>query len=77
VDPESYALDLRYRMLQPHELAAAMSFPCDYIFKGNKTERIRQIGNAVPVATAEALVGHALKQVRLGGLRRRRITQSA
>jgi len=48
-------LDIHYRMLQPHELSAAMSFPADYQFAGNKSEVVRQIGNAVPVRTAEAL----------------------
>lgn len=47
--------DIRFRMLQPHELAAAMSFDQDYKFTGNKTDQIKQIGNAVPVRTAEAL----------------------
>ena len=45
-----------FRMLQPHELAAAQSFPSDYIFTGTKGEVIRQIGNAVPPKLAEALV---------------------
>lgn len=49
------AYDIRYRMLQPHELAAAQSFPKDYKFAGNKTQVIKQIGNAVPVKTAMAL----------------------
>lgn len=48
-------LDIYYRMLQPHELAAAMSFPEEYEFCGNKGDKIRQIGNAVPVKTAKAL----------------------
>jgi DNA (cytosine-5)-methyltransferase 1 len=48
-------MDIRFRMLQPHELAAAMGFT-DYEFAGNKTEKVRQIGNAVPVNTAKALV---------------------
>lgn len=47
--------DIRFRMLQPHELAAAMSFDNNYQFTGNKTEKIKQIGNAVPVRTAAAL----------------------
>jgi DNA (cytosine-5)-methyltransferase 1 len=55
------SLDIRYRMLQPHELAAAQSFPPDYHFCGNKSERIKQIGNAVPVKTAEALCRALLK----------------
>lgn len=47
--------DIRFRMLQPHELAAAMSFNKDYQFSGNKTDKVKQIGNAVPVRTATAL----------------------
>lgn len=50
-----YQIDIRFRMLQPHELAAAMSFE-NYIFTGNKTEQTKQIGNAVPVRLAESLV---------------------
>jgi site-specific DNA-cytosine methylase len=42
-------------MLQPGELAAAMSFPKGYTFAGNKGEQVKQIGNAVPVLTAQAL----------------------
>ena len=52
-EPTTY--DVRFRMLQPHELAAAMGFD-GYRFAGNKSEVTRQIGNAVPVRTAEALV---------------------
>jgi DNA (cytosine-5)-methyltransferase 1 len=47
--------DIRFRMLQPHELAAAMSFDPKYQFSGNKGDKIKQIGNAVPVRTATAL----------------------
>lgn len=52
--------DILFRMLEPHELAAAMGFDAAgarYEFAGTKTERIRQIGNAVPVNTAAALIG--------------------
>ena len=55
VDGQTYVLDIRFRMLQPHELAAAMSFPSDYQFAGNREARVKQIGNAVPVETARAL----------------------
>lgn len=57
VEPEigQYGLDIRYRMLQPHELAAAQGFPKDYKFTGNKGEQVKQIGNAVPGKTAKAL----------------------
>jgi DNA (cytosine-5)-methyltransferase 1 len=55
--PEHYpwGLDIRFRMLQPRELAAAMGFPTDYEFTGNKTETVEQIGNAVPVNLAKSL----------------------
>lgn len=48
-------LDIRFRMLQPHELAAAMSFPKDYYFHGTRDQQVKQIGNTVPVKTAQAL----------------------
>ena len=61
-DGETYELDIGYRMLQPHELAAAQGFPADYQFKGTKTEITRQIGNAVCPGIARALVTAALTQ---------------
>ena len=57
---EAYGLDITFRMLQPNELAAAQGFPADYWFAGNKTEQVKQIGNAVPVHTARALAREAL-----------------
>jgi len=47
-------LDIRTRMLQPHELAAAHSFPKNYKFTGTKEDQTKQIGNSVPVKLAEA-----------------------
>ena len=38
---------LGFRMLKPHELAAAQSFPRDYIFTGSRADVVKQIGNAV------------------------------
>lgn len=52
--------DILFRMLEPHELAAAMGFNTDdatYEFAGTKTEQIKQIGNAVSVAKMKACVG--------------------
>lgn len=62
VIPEMYplGLDIKFRMLKPEELARAQSFPDDHEFAGNKTETIKQIGNAVPVRTATALCERAL-----------------
>lgn len=48
-------LDVRFRMLQPHELAAAMSFPKGYVFMGTREQKVKQIGNAVAVNMAKAL----------------------
>jgi len=59
-DAMPFGLDIRFRMLQPRELAAAMGFPPDYAFAGNKTETTRQIGNAVPVNLAKALTRELL-----------------
>lgn len=53
-------LDVLFRMLQPHELAAAMGFPKGYVFKGNREDTVRMIGNAVAVNIARALCTSAL-----------------
>jgi DNA (cytosine-5)-methyltransferase 1 len=53
-------LDIHFRMLQWHELAAAMGFPPDYEFAGTREDKVRQIGQAVEVRTAKALVRSAL-----------------
>lgn len=55
VDVDGMRLDVRFRMLQPHELALAQGFPVGYRFVGNRTQQVKQIGNAVPVGTARAL----------------------
>jgi DNA (cytosine-5)-methyltransferase 1 len=52
-------IDIMFRMLEPHELAAAMGFndaEQGYEFAGTKTEKIKQIGNAVSVAKMKACV---------------------
>jgi DNA (cytosine-5)-methyltransferase 1 len=56
----TYGLDVRFRMLQPHELSAAMGFPEEYEFEGTKRDKVKQIGNAVAVAPAKAIFGQAL-----------------
>ena len=63
VDGHPYLLDIRFRMLQNGELARAMGFEDEessYQFVGNVTEVTKQIGNAVPVNLAAALVRAAL-----------------
>lgn len=51
-----------FRMLQPHELAAAQGFPDTYQFTGTKAEAIKQIGNAVPCGLSRAVVAAILSQ---------------
>ncbi len=53
--PDGRYLDIRIRMLKPSELAAAHSFPPDYVLTGNRGEQVKQIGNSVPVRTAAAM----------------------
>ena len=64
IEGERYVLDILFRMLQPHELAAAQGFRPGYKFSGNKTEQIKQIGNAVPRRLARAIVAAVLSQGR-------------
>lgn len=61
IDGIPHSIDIRYRMLQPHELAKAQSFPEGYKFHGTKTEVVKQIGNAVPVKAAKAHIKALMK----------------
>lgn len=54
-DDRCFRLDITYRMLTTRELAAATSFPENYVFCGGDTAAKKQIGNAVPPVLAEAL----------------------
>lgn len=59
VDGVPHLLDIRFRMLRNPELARAMGFDDDeasYEFSGTQTDITKQIGNAVPVGLARALV---------------------
>lgn len=49
--------DCTYRMLEPHEIGAAMAFGPDYTVLGTRRERVKQYGNAVTPPAAEFLVG--------------------
>jgi DNA (cytosine-5)-methyltransferase 1 len=62
IDGQRYLLDIRFRMLQPHELAAAQGFRREYQFTGNKSEQVKQIGNAVPRRLVRAIVAAVLTQ---------------
>jgi DNA (cytosine-5)-methyltransferase 1 len=56
-----YDGDWTFRMLQPHELARAMSFGDSYQFAGKRAAIVKQIGNAVPVSLARALCREILR----------------
>jgi DNA (cytosine-5)-methyltransferase 1 len=72
---DGFVLDIRFRMLKPHELAAATSFPKSYVFKGNLEEVVKQIGNAWPGEVALALCREQLRDyVRGSGRKDRRVS---
>ncbi|MEV5394405.1 DNA cytosine methyltransferase, partial [Nocardia farcinica] len=49
--------DVRFRMLEPREIIAAMDFPREYVVLGNRREQVRMAGNAVTPPAARDLVG--------------------
>ncbi|QLF83872.1 DNA methylase [Gordonia phage Moosehead] len=49
--------DVRFRMLEPREIAAAMDFPGGYVIRGTRREQVRQSGNAVTPPAARDLIG--------------------
>jgi len=55
ITPEEMLPDCGFRMLVPQELKLAMSFPQSYIITGNKSEQVKQIGNAVTPEVAKWL----------------------
>jgi len=76
--------DILFRMLEPHELAAAMGFNDEevaYEFAGTKTEQIKQIGNAVSVAMmkaeVKAIMADAARPARASRARQDRPTRVA
>lgn len=55
--------DVLFRMLEPHEIGAAMAFVPDYQVLGSKRERVRQYGNAVTPPVAEVLVSALVEAI--------------
>jgi len=53
---EAMVDDCLFRMLEPHEVAAGMAFPADYIWDGTRRERVRLAGNAVTPPAARDLM---------------------
>jgi DNA (cytosine-5)-methyltransferase 1 len=56
--------DCTFRMLEPHEIGAAMAFPESYDVKGNKRQRVRQYGNAVTPPVMQWLVQQGADSLR-------------
>ena len=46
IDGRPYDVDIRFRMLAPHELAQAQGFDRNDQFCGTRGDQVRQIGNA-------------------------------
>ncbi|GAA2159909.1 DNA cytosine methyltransferase [Actinomadura napierensis] len=55
--------DVLFRMLEPHEIGAAMAFTPDYIVLGNKRQKVRQYGNAVTPPVAEVLMSALVEAI--------------
>lgn len=56
--------DVLYRMLEPHEIGAAMGFAADYMVLGSsKRKRVRQYGGAVTPGAAEVIVSALVEAV--------------
>src|SRR5690606_32495008 len=51
------------RRLRTVELAALQGFPRDYSIEGSRRERVRQMGNAVPVPLATAMIKSVLESL--------------
>lgn len=49
--------DGTFRRATPQEAALLMSYPADFRWEGPMTKQFQQIGNAVPIRTAEAILG--------------------
>jgi DNA (cytosine-5)-methyltransferase 1 len=57
--------DCLFRMLEPHEVAAGMAFPADYVWEGTRRERVKLAGNAVTPPAARDLIAAVVEA--LGG----------
>lgn len=62
---EVHVDDCMFRMLEPHEVAAGMAFPSDYIWGGTRRERVKLAGNAVTPPAARDLMAAVVES--LGG----------
>lgn len=66
---EMVIVDILFRMLRPHELAAAMGFPQDMWWPDSQRDTVKLIGNAVNPDTAEQLIASTFPGGRSDGRR--------
>ncbi|MGX1778341.1 DNA cytosine methyltransferase [Nocardia brasiliensis] len=55
--------DVRFRMLEPHEIGTAMAFTSNYVVIGTRRERVRQYGNAVTPPSSEVLISALVEAI--------------
>lgn len=68
VDPVAIEVDdCGFRMLEPHEIGAAMAFPDSYLVLGNKRERVRQYGNAVTPPVMDGIMQRCVDSLKPAG----------
>jgi DNA (cytosine-5)-methyltransferase 1 len=60
---ESQVDDCLFRMLEPHEVAAGMAFPGDYLWSGTRRERVKLAGNAVTPPAARDLMAVVIESL--------------
>jgi DNA (cytosine-5)-methyltransferase 1 len=63
---EAQVDDCLFRMLEPHEVAAGMAFPADYIWGGTRRERVKLCGNAVTPPAARDLIAAVAESLGAG-----------
>jgi DNA (cytosine-5)-methyltransferase 1 len=61
-----YLHPVQHRPITHREAARLMGFPDDFIFKGNKTQIAKQIGNAVPPDLAGAIATMVYRTLEVG-----------
>jgi DNA (cytosine-5)-methyltransferase 1 len=52
-----------FRMLEPHEIQAAMAFPKEYVVTGTRREKVKQLGNAVTPPVMRLLVERCIQSL--------------
>jgi DNA (cytosine-5)-methyltransferase 1 len=53
--------DCTFRMLEPHEIGAAMAFPASYLVEGTKKDRVRLYGNAWTPPVGTWIIGRVVQ----------------